>query len=563
MSRPQTAGSALAAADQTARGCLGAVRLACAGGLFALLVRAAAPAAAGAEGLVFVEQSAAWQLSAPLRGIMAHAAACGDIDSDGDLDLFVGNFGDRPAERYSAAAGPVPNMLLINHRGSFRPADESVLALRARTSGAVFADLDNDGDLDLFVANNSKATGLRVPNQLYENVGGRFRNVSAGNGACVLMGGRSIGVLDFDGDGLLDLLVAGDRWCPGRTRLFRNAGALRFEDATAAARLPSDLPGLGVVACDFNADGWPDIFISQANRLFLAQRDGTYAEAGAEVFQYPAVNQEASPCGAAAADFDRDGDFDLVVVDHAQPARMRLYLNEHAQRGKAVFRDATRAAGLDYEFPSWTPEGLHLKHGHVDVADLDNDGWPDIVLAATWRAGGTSVPFVCRNRGVIGGQVCFDVPPVEKADAYYCAGPVADFDRDGRLDLFFANWFPQCPSPLFLNRSPRQHWLRVEVQGASINRMGVGARVAVYRPGSLGRPEALLGCQEITTGYGYCTGREAAAHFGLASHDRCDLEVRLPFGKGTIRRTDVLAGQSLLVREQEQQAPKPPRAPAP
>lgn len=483
---------------------------------------------------------------------MAHAAACGDIDGDGDLDLFVGNFCDRPAESYLGAAGPVPNMLLINQGDSFRPSGQSVLALRARTSGAVFADLNNDGDLDLYVANNSKATGLRVPNQLYENTGGRFRNVSPGNGACVLMGGRSIGVLDFDGDGLLDLLVAGDRWCPGRTRLFRNAGALRFEDATVAAGLPADLPGLGVVVCDFNADGWPDVFVSQANRLLLSRRDGTYAEAGSQVFQYPPVNREASPCGAAAGDFDRDGDFDLVVVDHAQPARMHLYLNEHAQSGRPVFRDHTRAAGLDYEFPSWTPEGLHLKHGHVDVADLDNDGRPDILLAATWRASGASVPFVCRNLGVSGGQVRFDVPPVAKADAYYCAGPVADFDRDGRLDVFFASWFPQCPSPLFLNRSPKQHWLRVEVVGTSINRMGVGARVAVYRPGGLGRPEALLGCQEITTGYGYCTGREAAAHFGLGSLSRCDVEVVLPFGKGTIRRREVAADQSLIISEEDQ-----------
>ncbi|MGB2823789.1 MAG: VCBS repeat-containing protein, partial [Phycisphaerae bacterium] len=416
-----------------------------------------APAAESA--LAFKDVAAAAGLPKSLRGMMAHAAACGDADGDGDLDLYVGAFCDRPAEQYTGASGPVPSVLLINDGGVFRPSGQDALAVKARTSGAVFVDLDNDGDLDLFVSNNSKRSGLRVANRLYENVKGRFRDVSEGNAACVVMGSRSIGVLDFDGDGLLDLLVTGDRWTGGRTRLFRNTGRLAFEDATAKAALPDVLPGLGVVTPDLNGDGWPDILVSQANRLFLSKGDGTYAESPASrSLQYAPLGREDSPCGVAFADLDRDGRLDVVIVDHNQPARQHVFLNTTAGGGEVAFREATKAAGLEYLFPSWSRERMRLKHAHVEIADFDNDGWPDIAIAATFRSGGRDQPFICRNLTARGGKLRFHVPPLADATAYFPVGPVADYDRDGRMDVMLASWFPELPDKLFLNRGAAGHW---------------------------------------------------------------------------------------------------------
>jgi hypothetical protein len=145
--------------------------------------------------------------------------------------------------------------------------------------------------------------------------------------------------------------------------------------------------------------------------------------------------------------------------------------------------------------------------------------------------------------------VRFDVPPLEQASAYFAAGPAADFDRDGRMDVMFASWWPQIPSKLFLNRGPKRHWLRVRVVGRTINRMGIGAKVKLYAAGAIGRADALLAYQEIHISHGFCTGQEAVAHFGLGQAAACDVEVVLPFGKGTIRRANVAADQLLVVAE--------------
>jgi hypothetical protein len=509
-----------------------------------------ASVAAGA-GLKFTDATAAAGLDKPLKGMMSHAAACGDIDGDGDLDLYVGAFCDRAAKKYKGASGPVPNVLLINKDGRFVDSGQAAPAFKARTSGAVFADLDNDGDLDLYVSNNSKSRGLRVENKLFENVKGKFRDVSKGNGACVIFGGRSVGVLDFDGDGLLDLLVGGDQWTGSETKLFRNQGKLAFEDASAKAGLPKDLPGLGVLTCDFNGDGFPDIFISQANRMFLSKGDGTYAEskAASASLQYKPLGREDTPCGAAAGDVNGDGLMDIVIVDHNQPARQHLFINCTKNGSGVLFRQATKDAGLAYLFPSWTPGKLHLKHAHVDIADFDNDSRPDIAVAVIWRSSQGTQPFICRNLTPPGGKLRFSVPPIDKAVGYFPAGPIADFDSDGRPDFMLASWFPEIPSRLMLNRSKAGHWLKVRVIGKMINRMGIGSKIRIYQPGKLGKPEALIGHREIHISNGFCTGRPATAHFGLGPATICDVEITLPHKKGVIRKTGVKADQLLTVTE--------------
>jgi hypothetical protein len=504
------------------------------------------PSHAGERAIVFEDATAASEIAKQLTGIMNHAAACGDINGDGFPDLYAGMFCDRPADQYKGADGPVPNVLLLNQKGKFANSGQQAVVMKTRTSGAALVDLDNDGDLDLYVSNNSVRV-IFAPNRLFENVNGQFRDISEGNGACIQMGGRSVAPLDYDGDGLLDLLVLEDT--PGRTRLFRNMGGLKFEDASAKAGLPDSLPGLGVITPDLNGDGWPDIFVSKCNRLLLSKGDGTYREAAsASVFRYKLV--EGDPCGVAFGDVDRDGAMDIAIADHSKKpgARQHLFLNRGLKDGEPQFEEVSAKAGFDYIFPNRNAQNILVKSAHIEIADFDDDGWPDIFVAATWDDNGRDMPFVARNlgRGADGG-VRFEIPPVTKVNAYFPAGPVADYDRDGKLDVVLTSWFPEIPSRLFLNRSAGNNWLEIRVQDKRINRSGIGCKVTLYAAGKLGDETARLGFQEITMGQGFCSGQEPVAHFGLGKETACDILVTLPFGKGRIEKKNVPANQRVTI----------------
>jgi hypothetical protein len=132
---------------------------------------------------------------------------------------------------------------------------------------------------------------------------------------------------------------------------------------------------------------------------------------------------------------------------------------------------------------------------------------------------------------------------------YFPAGPAGDYDADGRLDLFLVNWFAGNHSRLLHNESaPINHWLDVRVAGKRMNRMGIGAQIAVYRTGAMDDASNLLGFQEISTGFGYASGQPAVAHFGLGNERRVDLLITLP-DRTEIRQTDVPADRVLVVKE--------------
>ncbi|RPI50784.1 MAG: VCBS repeat-containing protein, partial [Acidobacteria bacterium] len=201
-----------------------------------VIVLAGASFIGSEPGIRFADVTVQAGLRAPLDGMMGHAATWGDIDGDGDLDLYVGGFGDRPDAEYRPAPGPVHNSLFRNvSNGKFEQVSNPAVELNGRTSAAAFVDLDNDGRLDLVVANNTQASsalsrGPRRDAQLrrsavFRNEGTALVDASDAAGACVTGPGaaRSIGVLDYDADGALDLLVLIDRFqrLP-RSRLCRN-----------------------------------------------------------------------------------------------------------------------------------------------------------------------------------------------------------------------------------------------------------------------------------------------------------------------------------------------------
>jgi hypothetical protein len=287
------------------------------------------------------------------------SAAWGDYDADGDPDLLVG-----------FAPGPAPILKLYrNDAGRFTEvARESGLA---RDSGAVrqlsWIDLDDDGDLDLFVAFRDR------PNALYRNEGTRFTDVAGSLGLADRR--KSVGAawLDFDQDGDLDLYVAnqdGDR-----NGLWRNDGG-RFTDVADAAgaawggRLPNE-PTNGTVrpcAADVDGDGWLDLFAANYGKNgLLLNRGGRFEDVSAAW----GIDLDSRYDACAFADVDHDGRLDLYVngtVTGGVSYRDFLFLNAGSR-----FRDVT----------SDSLRALQADHG-VQWADLDADG--DLDLALTGAA---------------------------------------------------------------------------------------------------------------------------------------------------------------------------------
>ncbi len=510
---------------------------------------ALAPVAGTAGGQIsFEDVTTAAGLRSPLEGIMGHGAAFGDVDGDGFLDLYVGGFADRPDEEYAPASGPVPNALLRNEGdGTFASWEQEPVAFFARTSGAVFADLDNDGDADLYVANNCKGKSSRESepqrdaqltfSKLFRNDDGRFVDVSAASGACPgsLGTARNVGVFDYDADGLLDLFVVEDRFTKSpRSVLFRNLGGLRFEDANADAGLPDDIFGLGLAVGDLNDDGRPDFFVGHSNRMFLSTGDGKYVEPEGlnAPFRWDPLDGEDWPCGAAFGDLNRDGLPDLVLAIHGVSARNRIYLNIGRESTAPAFRDITAEAGLPDRWPEKAP--------HVEIQDFDNDGWPDLYFSTAWLGeAGAVTPLIYRHLGGVtaGGVPRFEASfDPEKMGAgklvYYPAGPSGDYDNDGRIDLFLVNWYRGDHCRLLRNTSaPTNRWLRLRVRGDRFNHQGVGTVIKLFRAGGERTPGTLLGRQELATGYGYASGQDTACHFGLGAAEAVDLEVRFPSGE--------------------------------
>ena len=487
-----------------------------------------------------------------------HGVAWGDVNGDGTLDLLLGTFANYdPLVKQGYTSGTFkPDQLAIGGTGGFTM-DATFPKTYGWTSGLAFADLDNDGDKDLVLSRNQEEAydqtkpgetiALRNSAGSFEIVPGAIPPNSRNN-----VGGRSIAVLDYNDDGLLDLFITQDRFEGGQSVLLRNKGGFQFVDATTSAGLPTNIEGFGVSAKDLTGDGRGDLYVVGSNRLFIANSNRTFREVGAKAagLVRPAPDPDRPKVdfdtGVSVGDVNRDGRPDVAVAEHYASAAnngrkipaVSLYLNKGLNsKGNPIFQDVTTTAGL----PS-----VASRNGDVNINDYNNDGWPDIAAGV---AVSRTRPALFRSLGLTNGVPRFAVPSGvgEVKDAADAGGqshhglPVAaaDYNKDGRLDIFYDYFFNDVDGQLLLrNETSSGHWLSVSL-GRALGG-GIGAKVSVYRDGGLGDPSALIGQREIAATDGYTAGVPDDAHFGLGTNTTVDVRVTLPPGSRGLATNGVI-----------------------
>src|SRR5271163_3835066 len=499
--------------------------------------------------------------------IMGGGCAFFDYDNDGWMDIFI--LGGRRLESIPSGAS---NRLYKNNRdGTFTDVTEQAGLLDAGWAvGVCVGDYNNDGFEDLFVTYFGQ-------NRLYRNNGdGTFTDVTAKAGLLDARTrfGSGCTFVDYNRDGLLDLFVAnyvefdiegapkpslhmlkcmaegipvncspGAFPAPGHF-LYRNNGDGTFTDVSKESCIADfrGSYGLTAIALDVDEDGWQDIFVAcdaSPSLLLMNNRDGTFREEGLlRGVALSSDGKEVAGMGVGVGDYDLDGRLD-VVKTHFQNQATGLYRN--VDRGQ--FEDVTAQAGLAAErrFISWG----------TGLVDLDNDGYPDILLVT-----GTVYPelepvypkyprrgprLVFRNLG--NGRFA---PLGEEAGPGITARHVSrgcafgDFDNDGDMDVVIMN--QNEPPSLLRNDAPAGHrWLKVRLEGTKSNRSGIGGRVVVRYGGK-------VQAQEVMSQSSYLSTNDPRLHFGLGAEKTADVEIRWPLGGiDTVKNVD--ANQLVSIRE--------------
>lgn len=492
-------------------------------------------------------------------GVTTHRWATGvamvDIDSDGFLDIYVSISGPEwstPAER--------ANLLFVNN------GDHTFTEAAARygiadsgfTTHAVFLDYDRDGDLDLFLLNNSP------------------RDFARGQIASHPAGIRGTTPDSYN-------------------QLYRNNGDASFTNVSRQAGILRDVGyGLGVAVADINGDGWPDIYVSNDitpnDVLYVNDRDGTFTDKSDRWLKHTSF----AGMGVDIADFNNDGRPDILQADmmpQALPARKRmsgfltygnlmelrsrgfridydvnaLQLNNGVTNdGDVIFSEISRMAGVAYTDWSWS----------ALFGDFDNDGYKDVFITNGYpkavndldyqmavfgaqRAGNTQralellrnlhsyeVPnYLFRNDG--------DLTFTDRSQAWGMDQPgfsygaaYADLNDDGKLDLVVSNI--DAPASIHENVEPAgdSHYLQIVLRGDAPNLRGIGSTLAVVAGG---RQQYIY----HTPYRGYMSTMDDRVHFGVGTATRVDtLEVTWPNGRSQVL-TNLPVDRTVTVKQSE------------
>ncbi len=513
-----------------------------------------------ALGIDFLHQNGA-SAQKHLVETMGSGCALLDYDGDGRLDVLLINGGRTPD---SPPFEPRSHALYRNLGGG-RLEEATLEAGLEPTAdygmGVAVGDYDNDGDPDLYLT-------YFGPNRLYRNNGdGTFSDVTGRAGVAGAEWSTSAAFFDYDRDGAADLYVVnyldasfernppcemkGIRaYCHPRhyagvaDRLYRNLGGGRFRDVSRSSGiLNPEGKGLGVVAADFDQDGWVDLYVandSVRNCLFKNNGDGTFADITLlSGTGYNSQAQAEAGMGVDAADYDGDRLLDIVVTNYDLETNA-LY----RYQGNWLFGDERWRSGLARK------DRFLLGFG-AGFLDFDNDGDRDLLVA-----NGHVVDNIERiqpdlshpqpdqlfeNRG---GRFLEHEPFYRWSSRQPRVGrgmALGDIDNDGDIDVLISNCGDE--PALLLNRvGARRNWIQLRLTGTDGSRDAVGTRLTLTT--AEGRQT-----DQVTGGGSYLSAGDPRAHFGLGEVARVEeIRIRWPSGKEEVLR-DIPANRILQVTE--------------
>jgi hypothetical protein len=430
----------------------------------------------------------------------------GDYDNDGDLDVYVSNYG--------------PNVLYRNDGdGTFSDVtDRAGVGDGSQVGGGTcFLDMEGDGDLDLYVAN--------------------YVVFSYETSAVVIQGG----VMSYAGPG---------SYAPASDSLYRNNGNGTFTDVTQASGIGKHAgTGMGMVCADYDNDGDTDVFVANdMRRNFLLENDGTgrFEEVGLMAgVAYDFFGAALGNMGVDCGDYDNDGRLDFYVTSYAEQWTT-LYRN----LGDGTFEDVT--------FESGSGKGTfgNATWG-TGFADFDNDGDRDIFVAVGHLEPNVEkyddrVTYLARNEVLENGgdgrfvnvtEACGDGLKVKLSSR---GAGLDDLDNDGDTDVVILN--SRREATVLRNDTVNgNHWLQVRLRGVRSNRDGVGAHVRVVAGGR-------VQMDEVHSGRSYQGHHGLRLHFGLGRHERADrVEVRWIGGTVDVVQ-DIPADRCITITEGKNRA---------
>ena len=482
-----------------------------------------------------------------IPAIVGSGAAFADYDNDGDLDLYIVN----SSTKHDTGTGNPRNALYQNNGNSTFTdvTNEAGVGNPVWGMGAAFADYDNDGDLDLYVA-NYKA------NAFFRNEGsGSFIKFSSKAGSIGHVGfGSAVAWGDYDNDGYLDLYVAnyldygklprGDEvffpydWYGQSNVLLLNKGDGGFIDVTESARVGGGFHlTLGASFADYDSDGDLDIYLANdtnQNILYRNNSDGTFTNTNG-TDERSHTGDTRGGMGITWGDYDNDGDLDLFVTNWLDENNV-LYRNN----SDGTFTDVSAQSGI---FES----GLGKTCWGTEFFDYDNDGDLDLFIAcghidpATWESSSQSDIFLENNGNGTFTDISESVGIRSVPNGTGRGLAVGDYDNDGDLDLLVVN----CGEGvvLFQNDGGNQNnWLKILTIGKTSNRNGIGARIEL----TAGKSRQI---REVISGSSYLSQSSLEVEFGLGKASVVD-QIRILWPSGSKQTlTDINVNQKLVITE--------------